>query len=186
MTVLFIGLLIWTAAHLFKPLMPAARARLAAGLGDGPSRGVMAAFIALGLALMVIGFRTAPVESIWFPPSWTVHINNLLMLVAVALLGLGHSKSRARSWVRDPMLTGVIVWAGAHLLVNGDVASILLFGWMGVWAIVEMVLARRKPAGPVPAGSLAGDIRLGVITLVVFAVIVAIHTWLGYPPFPQG
>lgn len=186
MTLLVLGLVVWSAAHLFKPVMPDARAALAARLGEGPSKGVMAFFIAAGLVLIVIGFKQAPVESVWFPPLWTTHLNNLLMLIAVALLGLGHSKSRARPLVRDPMLTGVLLWAIAHLLVNGDVASIVLFGWMGVWALVEMAFARRKPVKPAPAGSLAGDIRLAVITLVVFAVIVGIHTWLGYPPFPQG
>lgn len=186
MTLLLLGLVLWSAAHLFKPLMPEARANLAARLGPGPSKGLFALVIALGVVLMVIGFRQAPVENVWFPPAWTKHLNNLLMLIAVALLGLGHSRSRARGWVRDPMLTGVLLWSIAHLLVNGDVASILLFGWLGVWALVEMALARRQPAGPVPAGSLAGDVRFVLITLVVFGVIVAIHTWLGYPPFPQG
>ena len=186
MTLLLAGLVLWTLAHLFKPALPDARATLAARLGEKPSKGVVALVIALGLVLIVIGFRQAPVESVWFPPTWTIHLNNLLMLIAVALLGLGHSKSRARAWVRDPMLTGVLVWAIAHLLVNGDVASIVLFGWMGAWALVEMAFARRKPATVPPAGSLAGDIRFVVISLVVFAVIVAIHTWLGYPPFPQG
>lgn len=186
MTLLVLGLVIWTAAHLFRPLMPEARGALSARLGAGPSKGVMAFFIAVGLILIVVGYRQAPVETLWFPPAWTRHLNNLLMVVAVALLGVSHSKSRARGWVRDPMLSGVILWAIAHLLVNGDVASIVLFGWMGLWAIVEMALARRKPAAPVPAGSLAGDIRFALITLVVFGVIVAIHTWLGYPPFAQG
>jgi uncharacterized membrane protein len=186
MTLLLAGLVLWTLAHLFKPALPDARAALAARLGPAPSKGVVALFIGLGLVLIVVGFREAPVESVWFPPAWTVHLNNLLMLIAVALLGLGHSKSRARGWVRDPMLTGVLLWAIAHLLVNGDVASIVLFAWMGAWALVEMGFARRKPAPVPPAGSLAGDIRFALITLVVFAVIAAIHTWLGYPPFPQG
>lgn len=186
MTLLILGLVLWSAAHLFKSLMPDARAGLAARLGEGPSRGLVALVVVIGIVLMVVGFRQAPVESVWFPPGWTVHVNNLLMLVAVALLGLGHSKSRARPLVRDPMLTGVLLWSVAHLLVNGDVASIVLFGWMGIWALVELALSRRQPARPAPAGSLAGDIRFALITLVVFGVIVAIHTWLGYPPFPQG
>lgn len=186
MTLLVLGLVIWSAAHLFKAAMPDARAALAARLGDGPSKGVMALFIAAGLVLVIIGFKQAPVESLWFPPTWTTHLNNLLMLIAVGLLGLGHSKSRARAWVRDPMLTGVLLWAIAHLLVNGDLASIVLFGWMAVWALAELGFARRKPRKPVPAGSLAGDIRFVLISFVVFVVIVAIHTWLGYPPFPQG
>ncbi len=188
MTLLVVGLVLWTAAHLFKAVLPGPRAALAARMGEKPSKGLMALFIGAGLVLIVIGFRRAPVDSLWFPPLWTVHLNNLLMLVAVALLGLGHSKSRAKRWLRDPMLTAVIVWAVAHLLVNGDTASILMFGWLLLWAVAEIVLERvRQPAWAPPAGgTLAGDLRFVVITLVVFAVIAAVHTWLGYPPFPQA
>ena len=115
------------------------------------------------------------------------HLNNLLMLIAVGLLGVGHSKSRLRAKMRHPMLLGVLTWSVAHLLVNGDLSSVLLFGLLGIWAVVEIVVINR--AEPLrtswQGGSIAGDVRLGLITLVVFAVIAAIHTWLGYPPFPM-
>jgi uncharacterized membrane protein len=187
MTLLVLGLLLWTAAHLFKRLAPGGRAALARTVGAGPSKGVMAAAIGVGLVLIVVGYRGAPVAPVYDPPSWGVHLNNLMMLVAVGLVGLGHSKSRAKGWLRNPMLTGVAVWALAHLLVNGDLASLVLFGWMGVWAVASIAVIDSQATGPVQAapGSLAGDIRFVVITLVVFAVIAGIHTWLGYPPFPQ-
>ncbi len=186
MTLLILGLLIWTAAHLFKSAAPDARGRLAARMGAGPSKGVFAALILVGLVLIVIGYRGAPVLPVYDPPAWGIHLNNPLMLLAVALLGLGHSKSRARQWLRNPMLTAVVVWAVAHLLVNGDQASILMFGWLGVWAVVAMLLINsREPVWVRPApGTIAGDVRFVVITLVVFAVIAAVHTWLGYWPFP--
>ena len=85
--------------------------------------------------LIIIGFRRAPVVPVYDPPPWAIHLNNLLMVVAVLLLGLGHSKSRARGWLRHPMLTAVVVWAVAHLLVNGDQASLVMFGWLGLWAV---------------------------------------------------
>jgi len=186
MTVLVLGLVLWTAAHFFKRFAPGARAALARSLGEGPSKGVIAAVIAVGLLLIVVGYREAGYTPAYDPPSWGIHLNNLLMLIAVGLFGASHSKSRVRGWLRNPMLTGVVVWAVAHLLVNGDVASLVLFGWMGAWALADiMTIDARDPVKPVPVASVAGDVRLVVITLVVFAVIVAIHTWLGYPPFPQ-
>lgn len=186
MTLLVLGLIVWTAAHLFKRVAPGARASLAQALGAGPSRGVMAGSILVGLVLIVIGYRGAEVAPVYAPPSWGVHLNNLLMLIAVGLVGASHSKSRVRGWLRNPMLTGVVVWAVAHLLVNGDVASLVLFGWLGIWALASIVMIDAgDPVKPAPVASLAGDVRLGIITLVVFAVIVAIHTWLGYPPFPH-
>lgn len=185
MTLLVLGLVLWTAAHFFRRLAPGARAALAGALGEAPSKGVMAVVIAVGLILVIVGYRRAGFTPVYDPPSWGIHLNNLMMLVAVGLLGVGHSKSRARGWLRNPMLTGVVVWAVAHLLVNGDVASLVLFGWMGLWAVADIVMIdRAEPAKPAPVATVAGDVRLVVITLVVFAVIVAIHTWLGYPPFP--
>ena len=134
---------------------------------------------------MVIGYRGAFGEFYWGPSAATTGINNLLMLLAVALFGLGSSKSRLRSKMRHPMLTGVVVWAVAHLLVNGDTASFILFGWLAIWALAEMVVINRAEPDytPYEGGSKAGDIRLAVISLVVYGVISGIHIWLGYNPF---
>jgi uncharacterized membrane protein len=187
MTLLILGILLWIGAHAFVRLAPGARADLNARLGEGPAKGVVAAAIAIGLVLMVIGYRAAPFVAVYDPPGWTIHLNNLMMLAAVALVGMGMSKGRARSWLRHPMLTGVIVWAVAHLLVNGDLASLVLFGGLGIWAVASIVMINAGTAPwqrPAP-GPVSGDIRLAVITLAVFAVIAGIHTWLGYWPFPQ-
>lgn len=185
MTLLIIGLVLWTLAHLLKRAAPGARAALGRSLGAGQTRGAIAFVIGLGLIFVVIGYRAAPVLPVYDPPAWGVHVNNGLMIVAVLLLGLGHSKSRAKGWLRNPMLTAVVVWSVAHLLVNGDTASLLLFGWLGIWAVSEILLIDRDPNWVRPAaGSVAGDVRWVLISAVVFAVIVGIHTWLGYPPFP--
>jgi uncharacterized membrane protein len=186
MSLLTLGLAIWTAAHFFKRLAPNARAALTARFGEGGSKGVMAAIIGLGLVLMIIGYRASPDVAVYAPPSWGLHLNNLAMLAAVALMGLGDSKSRARTWLRHPMLAGVIVWGLAHLLVNGDLASLILCGGLGAWAVVQMMLINHQEpdwVGREP-GTKKGDLRLLLITVVLFAVIAAIHTWLGYWPFP--
>jgi uncharacterized membrane protein len=186
-SLLILGLVVWTAAHLFKRGAPEARSGLAAALGAGPSRGVMALAILVGLVLIIVGYRRAPLTPVYDPPVWGIHLNNLAMFFAVALLGAGHSKGHARSWLRHPMLTGVLVWAAAHLLVNGDAASLILFGWMAAWAIASMALINaREPAWVRPAPeSWSGDLRLLLIAAVLYAVIAAVHTWLGYWPFPQ-
>ncbi len=185
MTLLYIGIALWCAAHLFKRVLPAARAALTDRLGEGPAKGVVAAVLLLSLVLMVVGYRGAEFSPVYTPKAGAGHLNNLLMLIAVIMLGAGKSKGRMRSWLRHPMLTGVIVWSGAHLLVNGDYASVVLFGAMAVWAVVEMTMInyaegdwKRPEPGPVK-----GDIRLLVISLVVYAVIAGIHSALGYSPF---
>ena len=186
MTLLVIGLLLWIGAHAYRRLAPAQYAGMVTSLGARPARGVFALLIVAGLILMIVGFRSAPLVPLWATPSWGIHLNNLLMLGAVFLFGMGHSKSRARAWLRHPMLTGVVVWGIAHLLVNGDLASLVLFGGLGLWALAEMALINASGPWVRPApGTTAGDVRLVVIGLVIFAVITAVHTWLGYYPFPR-
>lgn len=187
MVLLVLGLALWSAAHLYKAAAPQGRAAIAARLGDGPARGLFAALIGLGLVLMIVGYRGTAFVDVWTPPLWGVHLTNLLMLFAIALFGMGKSKGRARAWFRHPMLMGVVVWALAHLLVNGDLAAIVLFGGLAVWALVNMALINARDGAwvrPEP-GPASGDIRLVVITLVVYAVVSGIHAWLGVWPFPR-
>jgi uncharacterized membrane protein len=92
---------------------------------------------------------------------------------------------RLRGKMRHPQLTAVKIWAVAHLLVNGDLSSIILFGGLLAWAVGSVILINR--AGPwvrPQPGDAKKDILLVVITLVLFAVMTAIHAWLGVWPFP--
>lgn len=181
MILLILGLILWTAAHYFKRLAPDMRA----GLGDAGKGGVAVAIV-LSLVLMIIGYRGAAFIPVWSPPAFMIHINNLLMLVAFFLYGLSATTGRLRGKMRHPQLTAVKVWAVAHLLVNGDLASIILFGGMLAWAVGSVILINR--AQPVwdrlSPGAAKKDILLVVITLVMFSVVAAIHIWLGVWPFP--
>jgi uncharacterized membrane protein len=184
MITLVFGLVLWTLAHIFKRVAPGPRASLKDRLGKA-SNGIVALVLFASLGLIIIGFRGAPHIPVYEPPTFLRHVNNLLMLGAVALFGLGSSRSRFRGALRHPMLTGAAVWAVAHLLANGDLASVFLFGWMFVWAIAQMRLINRSEPDytPLEPGTSVGDIRLGVITLVIYAAIAGVHTWLGYFPF---
>lgn len=185
MALLILGLFLWIAAHLFKRLAPNARADLAERIGEGPAKGLFGLVIGAATVLIILGFRSAPYVALYTPPGWAVHLNNLLMLAAVFLLGASHAPSRVKRYIRNPMLTGVVFWAVAHLLVNGDLAGVVLFTAMGFWALANMALIDTSEARP-PAGSVAAvaDLRLAAISLVVFAVIAGIHVWLGRWPFP--
>ncbi|MEM9344139.1 MAG: NnrU family protein [Pseudomonadota bacterium] len=181
MTLLILGLVLWIAGHLFKRALPSVRQ----GMGDA-GKGVAALVIVASVIAMIIGYRQADYIPVYDPPLWTRHINNLLMIVAVILFGLGSSKSPWRAKLRHPMLLGMATWAVAHLLVNGDVASVLLFGVLGLWALGTIALINAKDHDYVPfsGGSTAGTVRLMGISTVLFAVMAAVHTWLGYWPFP--
>lgn len=185
MTLLLVGIALWIVAHLFKRILPGARAAMQDRMGNG-SKGVIALILLVGIVLMVIGYRGADFIYVYDPPGWGMHLNNLLMLIAVILLGAGNSKGRLRAALRHPMLTGVLIWAIGHLLVNGDLASLILFGAMGVWAILEMLVinATEKDWQRPEPGPVKGDIRLLIISVVVYAVIAGIHMLVGPSPFP--
>lgn len=184
MLTMIIGMVLWVDAHMFKRLLPGSRERLNKRIGAGPARGLMSVVILLSVVLMVMGYRAAPVTQIYAPVAGMGHLNNLLMIFAVILIGMGKSKGHMGTWLRHPMLTGIIVWAVAHLLVNGDLASIILFGGMAVWAFLQMMLINSRETWQRPtAGPVSGDIKLLIISAVVFIVIVSIHMALGYNPF---
>ena len=186
MVLLILGLILWSAAHLVKPMAPAWRRSLAERYGEGPVKGTMAALILLSLVLMIVGYRQAEFINIWYPPAWTVHLNNLLMLLAVVLFAGTAPKSPVRRFTRHPMLNGVKTWATAHLIVNGDLASIILFGGLLAWAVVAMIAINRRDGKP-PVEyewSAARWARTLGISVVVFAVLVAAHGWLGVWPLP--
>ena len=185
MALLVLGLVLWVAAHLFKRIAPGGRAAMERRLGNA-SRGVIAATLALSLVLIVLGYRGADFVPVYAPPSWTVHLVDLLMILAIALFGLGSSKSSLRGTLRHPQLLGTALWAALHLSVNGDLASVLLFGTMLVWAFGEMAILNATTPRPVPykGGSTAGTVRLIVISLVLYIIITTVHTLLGVSPFP--
>lgn len=187
MLILAAGVMIWCLGHLLPSVAPGLRAQLVGWLGEKRYRLLFALDMAIALVLIVWGYGSAEFVQIYDPPQWGRHLNNLLMLIAVYLFAVGGAKGWFAAKFRHPMLLGVLIWAVAHLLANGDQASLLLFGAMGLWAVAEMVaINRRTPdwTPPAPAG-VAAEVKLALITLVAFAVLAFIHGWvLGVHPFP--
>ena len=178
---LILGIALWWLAHLFKRIAPARRA----AMGD-KGKGAVALALLAAVVLMVIGFRMADdVPDLWYPPYWLRHVNNLLVLIAIYFMSPGPSKGAIFYRMRHPMLTGFALWAFAHLLVNGDLASVILFGALLVWAFVEMaVINRTEPEWTPPAkGSIAKDAMFLVASVVLLGIIGYIHGLLGYPVF---
>jgi len=183
MFLLILGLILWIAAHLFKRLMPTQRA----AMGDA-GKGVVALVLVASLVLIIIGYRSAETIFVWAPPPFFTHINNLAMLLALWIFGSSAAKG-AKAWpayqIRHPQLVATAFWAVAHLMVNGDLASVLLFGTMLVWAGGEIILINKVDpnwTAPPHAGR-ATYIRLAVISAVLFVLIAAVHIWLGVSPF---
>lgn len=185
MTLMILGILIWWAAHLLKRLAPGMRDSLNERIGNG-SKGLMALFILLSVILMVIGYRSADVDVLYSLPAWAGYLNNLLMLFAFFLFGVGSTGSWLASRMRHPMLIAVKVWAVAHLLVNGDVASVILFGSLLAWAVVSVILINKQEGTWTPDQSIEfgkRDVVLIVVWTVMYILVAGIHIWLGHNPF---
>ena len=185
MTILIAGIILWATVHLLRRLAPGVRDKLIERIGLGPVKGIISLLSFAALALIVVGFKTTPSVAIYDPPTWGIYVNNLLMLIAVVLFGMGNSRGRLRPLLRHPMLTGVMVWAIAHLLVNGDNASLVLFPAMLVWAAIEMLAinATAEPWLRPEPGPAIYDLQLIGISLAIFAVIGIIHGYIGPSPF---
>lgn len=181
MTLLILGLLLWAGAHFFKRVLPERRA----AMGD-KAKGLVAGLIALGILAMVLGYRSADIIDVWYPPLWTVHLNNLLVLIAIFMMSPAPKRGALLNGMRHPMLTGFSLWAVAHLLVNGDLASVLLFGGLLIWALAEVrVINKAEPDwAPGPRGSYAKDAMFAVASVVLLGVIGGIHGLIGPSPFP--
>jgi uncharacterized membrane protein len=180
MTLIVLGLALWWAGHLFKRVAPAQRA----GMGDA-GKGVTAVAILAGVVLMVMGYRGVEHVDLWYPPTFLTHVNNLLMLLAFYLYAASGMKTRITAVIRHPQLTAVKTWAVAHLLVNGDLASLVLFGGILAWAVVSVILINRaepRPAAPAPA-PVGKEIGAVVGAVVVFGAVAWAHNWLGVWPY---
>jgi uncharacterized membrane protein len=191
MIVLVLGLVLFLGVHSVRIVADDWRGAQIAARGEGAWKGVYSLVSAVGLVLIVYGYglaRTAPVE-LWSPPVWTRHIASLLTLVAFVLLAAAYVPgTRIRAAVGHPMVAGVKVWAFAHLLSNGRLADLLLFGAFLAWSVVLYAASRRRDrrdgvrrvAGPVSRDALA--VILGVGAWAAFAFW--LHAWLiGVRPF---
>jgi uncharacterized membrane protein len=135
-------------------------------------------------ALMITGWRSAQPEFLYTPSAALRHPAMGLLVIAFLLMVVSSRKSRLSLLVRHPQLTGVTLWGIAHLLLNGDNRSLVLFGGMAVWAVVEMIAINRRDGVWVKsaAPSWGAEIVTLVITLVVVGVVIYIHPWLSGMP----
>ena len=186
MLLLIIGLTIWTLAHLLRSHAPKFRESLQSRFGNA-AKGLIGVVILISLVMMIMGYREADLVQIWSPPYWLKYLNNLLMVIALYMY-FTTATTPGTAFVfgnlKNPQLTGFKVWALAHLLVNGDLAAIILFGGLLAWAILQVVSSKRveslvdRNTAPIKSPW----IHLALVIVVFFFVSIA-HHWLGKYPF---
>jgi len=167
------------------------RARLIGIGGEAVYKMIYAVLAIAGIGLIAYGFgqyRADGLIHIWHPPTWTKHVAAALMLPAVILFAAAYLRGRIYAVVKHPMITGVKVWALAHLIANGDLGSIILFGTLLAWAVFDRIsLKRRTDAGgpPIPVGGPKNDLIAIAVGIVAYlALAFAFHpAVIGVPVF---
>jgi uncharacterized membrane protein len=187
---LILGLVVFLGGHSISVVAPAWRDRMAARLGANAWRGLYSVFAALGLYLLVTGFAAARVVPVvlYVPPAWLHWLAVALMVPVMPMLFAAYLPGRIRSTLRHPMLVAVKTWALAHLLANGMLADVLLFGGILAWAVAVRISLKRRPARPLPAAPAGryNDLIAVVAGLTVyFALLHGLHARLfGVAPLP--
>ncbi len=177
MTLLVIGLIVFLGVHSTRIFAEAWRGTMVQRLGANGWKGVYSLVSLVGLALIVVGYGAARADPVWLwnPPAWTRHAASLLTLGAFVLVAAAYVPTNyIKAAVGHPMVAGVKLWAFAHLMSNGTLADVLLFGSFLAWAIADFIAARRRDrlggvsynGGTIPT---VVTVLLGVVLWAAFA-----------------
>lgn len=181
MTLLVLGIVIFFAVHLVPST--SLKTALVDRLGRNGYRIVFSLVAAVGLLLIIWGKAHAPFVHVWSALPDLRHLTFLMVWFAFVLLPAAHMPSNVKRITRNPMLWGIILWGSGHLLVNGDLASMLLFGSFVLYSVIAIVLNRSESAKSLPDSvPFVKDIAvLGAGSLVYLVVFFSHRFLFGYP-----
>ncbi len=183
---LVLGVLLWACTHFFPAVAVGFRKSLTGKSGELRYKGVFVLLMALSVYLVISGWKATIPINLFVPPAWGRHATALLVLISFILFLAPYHATNLKRFLRHPQLTGVAIWGFSHLLANGESRSIVLFGGLAIWAIIEMVLLNRRDGAwvkpdPVPVKK---DLILFVAGLVFYVIVAISHRWLfGFSPF---
>ena len=192
LAILILGLIVFIAPHVFVTRREA-RAGAIARLGEWPYKGLFSLISIIGVVLIGWGFaryRASGYIPVWSPPDWTRHVAVALMWPAIVFFVAAYIPGNIKRTLKHPMLVGVKLWAFAHLLANGDLGSIILFGGILAWAVFDRISLKRRTdpgAPPIPVGGWGNDVVAVIVgTLVYLALGFVFHPLvIGVPAFTR-
>lgn len=187
MLLLILGLILFLGMHSVRMVTPAWRDGRIAAMGEGPWKGLYSLVSLVGFVLIVWGYgkawAVAPV--LYEPPTWLKHVAALLMFFSfVSAMVSAFPAGRLKPALKHPLLLAVKIWAFAHLLANGDLAAVILFGAFLAWAVADRIALKRRKAPLPKAGPAKWDVLAVLSGAVLYALFVwRLHLWLiGVPP----
>jgi uncharacterized membrane protein len=192
LAILILGLIVFIAPHVFVTRREA-RAGAIARLGEWPYKGLFSLISIIGVILIGWGFaryRASGYIPVWSPPDWTRHVAVALMWPAIVFFVAAYIPGNIKRTLKHPMLVGVKLWAFAHLLANGDLGSIILFGGILAWAVFDRISLKHRTdpgAPPIPVGGWRNDVAAVIVgTLVYLALGFLFHPLvIGVPAFTR-
>lgn len=178
MALLVTGMIFLIGIHLL-PTFTDLRQYLVKRLGIQIYQGIFSLISLAGLILIVVGMSRAEFHPLWQPPAWSNNLTFLVMLPALVLPVAAYLPSNIKRFTPHPMLWGVVLWSAGHLLANGDLASLVLFGGFGIYALFDMASANwRGAAKQTYSVAIGHDFLVIVIGLVAYVVLVNLHPQL--------
>jgi uncharacterized membrane protein len=183
MAFLIAGLVVFLGIHTLTTLR-GSRAALIARIGEGPYKGLYSVVAAIGLGLIIWGFgqyRNTGWVQVWYPPAGLKPVAYLLMWFAFVSLAATYAPpGKIKSKLRHPMLVAIKAWALAHLLANGDLGALVLFGAFLAWAVYDRIAVKRRgdTGAPAVAGFTNGDMIAIAVGTVAFVAMFFLHPWL--------
>jgi len=178
MLLLTLGMVIFLTVHLI-PTFADLRQKLIGWKGEAFYKIGYSCAALVGLTLIIIGKGRAVYVPLWDPPDWAYPITQITMLIVLILLPAAYLPTNLKRFMRHPFLAGLALWALSHLLVNGDLASIVLFGGFGVFAVFDMWSSNRRGAKKAAEKfPVYRDVILVVSGIIVYGAILHLHPYL--------
>jgi uncharacterized membrane protein len=180
MTFLAFGVLLFAFVHFIPSLAPSVKASALQKIGENGYKGVFSLLLLISIALIIFGWRSAEPSQIYYPPIGLHKIALGLVALAFLLMVVSSRNSRIRLYIRHPQLTGVAIWGGSHLLLNGSSRDIVLFGGIALWAVVEILAINKREGVWIKASppSWGAEAITVLIAAVVIGAVIFIHPWL--------
>ena len=174
MTILIVGLIMFHTVHVV-PMNPALRNGLVERFGEGAYKGIFSLVSLIGLGLIIWGKSSTGFIELYDPPNWGKAATMILVLLAFIFLAAFHTKSYIRARLKHPMLIAIILWSLGHLLANGDVASVLLFGSFLLYSVVDLMVCSVRGTKVSIEPKIAHDAIAVFAGILVYAVVLSLH-----------
>lgn len=185
MMLLIAGLILFLGAHSIRIFADATRTKMIEKIGENKWKGIITLFSIAGFALLIIGYQQARMTPIplWEPPVWGRHLAILLNLFAAILITAAYVPGNSiKARIGHPMVASVKIWALAHLLANGNLVDLVLFGTFLIWAVLDFRVSRKRDRTENvvrPAGTMSKNLLTVFIGVVIWAALLMfLHAYL--------